>query len=81
MVGVDELIDLFRGDKDTHGYAHPEIVIEICSRSGEDITPTVDWVWGIIYPDKKKEDIPLEIQDIIVSGVKLWYRRGSRRRT
>ena len=80
MVSIEELAALFRGDEDSFGYAHSELIVEICSRTAKSFKPSVEWVWGIVYPDVPKEKVPLEIQDMIVSGVKLWYRRGCPRK-
>lgn len=76
MISVEEIADLFRGDSDSMGYAHEELIIELCSRSSRSSKPTVEWVWEIIYPGKTRDEVHLEVQGIIVSGVKLWYRRG-----
>lgn len=80
MLDVDEIAALFKGDSETTGYAHEELVIELCSRTSKNTLPTVEWVWGILYPGVKREQVPIDVQNIIVSGVKLWYRRGSPRR-
>lgn len=76
MVGVDDLVDLFKGDHDSLGYAHAELIIELCSRTSKDSLPTVDWVWGVVFPGKGRSEVDTDVQKIIVEGVKLWYRRG-----
>lgn len=77
-IGVDEIIALFRGDNLSTGYAHSNLIVELCSRASNETKPSVDWVYGIMYPDfeNPKESVGPEYRKIIVEGVKLWYRRG-----
>jgi hypothetical protein len=76
MIGVDEVVALFVGDESSMGYAHPELVVELCCRSAKSTMPTYDWAASLLYPARLKTDIPPEIRNIIQDGVKLWYKRG-----
>lgn len=75
MVKTDELVFLFRGDDESFGYAHAELVVEMCSQANRDVIPTVEWCSQLIYPEEGFQ-IPFSALEVVRSGVKLWYHRN-----
>lgn len=71
---VSEIVLLWTGDDCSFGYASQELVVELCSQTTKDITPSYDYCAELLYPGEAA--VPYSSSVIIRDGVKLWYHRN-----
>ena len=69
---LDELVGLFVGDRDSCGYAHPELVAAICE---EMESPTLEALLRVLSPEPGRDHPDPEVDEIIRRGFDRWRYR------
>jgi hypothetical protein len=68
---VQDLLDLWHGDQDSHGYPHPSIARAVCRIVKPPSLALLCSEW--IFPEQSPKDMPLRQQRLAAVGFKAWW--------
>ena len=69
---VTDLLDLWHGDQDSYGYAHPYIAKAVCRIVKPPSLELLFSEW--LYPNLVQAEVPYRAQRLVAAGYRLWRR-------